>query len=67
MPTLTPSEVIDGVTFVTPEVYSDERGIFVETWRREWFPKGREMIQGNRADRQANSLVGLHYHLHQAD
>ncbi len=67
MPTLTPSEVIDGVTFVTPEVYSDERGIFVETWRREWFPKGREMIQGNRADRQAGSLVGLHYHLHQAD
>jgi dTDP-4-dehydrorhamnose 3,5-epimerase len=25
------------------------------------------MIQANRADRQAGSLVGLHYHLHQAD
>ena len=25
------------------------------------------MIQGNRADRQAGSIVGLHYHLHQAD
>ena len=28
---------------------------------------GREMVQGNRGDRQAGSLVGLHYHLHQAD
>ena len=27
----------------------------------------REMIQGNRADRQAGAIVGLHYHLHQAD
>ena len=30
-------------------------------------PTGREMVQGNRADRQAGALVGLHYHLHQAD
>ena len=67
MPTLTSSETIEGVIFVEPEVFEDDRGIFVETWRREWFPKGREMIQGNRADRQADSLVGLHYHLHQAD
>ena len=26
--------------------------MFVETYRREWFPQGREMIQGNRGDRQ---------------
>jgi dTDP-4-dehydrorhamnose 3,5-epimerase len=25
------------------------------------------MVQANRADRRAGSLVGLHYHLHQAD
>ena len=25
------------------------------------------MIQGNRGDRQAGAVVGLHYHLHQAD
>ena len=25
------------------------------------------MIQGNRGDRQAGAIVGLHYHLHQAD
>ncbi|MDP8937055.1 MAG: dTDP-4-dehydrorhamnose 3,5-epimerase family protein, partial [Actinomycetota bacterium] len=42
-------------------------GRFVETYRRSWFPTGREMVQGNRSDKQAGSLVGLHYHLHQAD
>ena len=25
------------------------------------------MIQGNRGDRKAGAIVGLHYHLHQAD
>ena len=25
------------------------------------------MVQGNRADRQRGAVVGLHYHLHQAD
>ena len=50
-----------------PDVHGDQRGIFIETYRREWFPNGREMIQGNRANRQAGAVVGLHYHLHQAD
>ena len=67
MAELTHSDVIDGVVLVQPTVHRDERGIFVETYRREWFPTGREMIQGNRGDRQAGSVVGLHYHLHQAD
>ena len=61
------SEVIVGVHHVEPDVHGDERGFFIETYRREWFPQGREMIQGNRGDRQAGSIVGLHYHLHQAD
>lgn len=67
MATVTPSEVIDGVFVVTPTIHGDERGIFVETYRRNWFPGGREMIQGNRGDRRAGAIVGLHYHLHQAD
>ncbi len=58
---------IDGVLVVEPRVFSDERGCFVETYRREWVPAGREMLQANRADRTAGSIVGLHYHLHQAD
>jgi dTDP-4-dehydrorhamnose 3,5-epimerase len=58
---------IEGVLVVRPTVFADERGVFVETYRREWFPHHREMVQGNRADRRAGSIVGLHYHLHQAD
>jgi dTDP-4-dehydrorhamnose 3,5-epimerase len=61
------SNEIAGVYIVEPAIHGDERGIFVETYRREWIPKSREMIQANRADRQAGAIVGLHYHLHQAD
>ena len=61
------SDVIAGVFVVQPVVHGDDRGLFVETFRREWIPKAREMIQANRADRNAGAIVGLHYHLHQAD
>ena len=61
------SDVIAGVFVVEPAVHGDERGRFLETYRRSWFPAGREMVQGNRSDKEAGSLVGLHYHLHQAD
>ena len=67
MPKVVESEKISGVFVVTPEIHGDQRGLFIETYRREWFPQGREMIQGNRANRQAGALVGLHYHLHQSD
>ena len=67
MPTVEESDVIAGVHVVTPDLYGDERGVFIETYRRSWFPLGREMVQGNRADRQQGCVVGLHYHLHQAD
>ncbi len=61
------SDVIQGVFVVEPRIFGDERGFFVETYRREWIPKAREMIQANRGDRQRGSVVGFHYHLHQAD
>jgi dTDP-4-dehydrorhamnose 3,5-epimerase len=67
MVALEASDVIAGVVIATPTVFRDERGLFVETYRREWFPNGREMVQGNRGDRLAGAVVGLHYHLHQAD
>ena len=67
MGTVTESEQIQGVHLVVPDVFGDDRGFFVETYRREWFPEGREMVQGNRGDRAAGCIVGLHYHLHQAD
>jgi len=61
------SEGIADVVVVTPEVHGDERGRFVETYRRSWFPLGREMVQANRSNKQSGAVVGLHYHLHQAD
>jgi dTDP-4-dehydrorhamnose 3,5-epimerase len=64
---VSPSELIAGVVLVTPEGHGDERGMFYETYRRSWFPESREMVQGNRADRAEGAVVGLHYHLHQAD
>jgi dTDP-4-dehydrorhamnose 3,5-epimerase len=67
MPELIPSTVIDGVVLVRPDVHGDERGRFVETYRRSWFPDRPEMIQGNRSEKQAGAVVGLHFHLHQAD
>ena len=67
MPQITESGTIKDVLIVQPDRHGDERGVFIETYRRSWFPLGREMVQGNRAERQAGSIVGLHYHLHQAD
>jgi dTDP-4-dehydrorhamnose 3,5-epimerase len=67
VPTVLPSSIIDDVLVVEPERHGDERGRFVETYRRQWFPLGREMVQGNRSEKRAGSVVGLHYHLHQAD
>jgi dTDP-4-dehydrorhamnose 3,5-epimerase len=67
MPKIVESETIADVWIVDPEGHGDERGRFYETYRRAWFPLGREMVQGNRSDKAAGAVVGLHYHLHQAD
>jgi dTDP-4-dehydrorhamnose 3,5-epimerase len=62
-----PLKTIDGVYVVSLQSFSDERGRFIETFRREWVPGSREMVQGNRSDSKAGVLRGLHYHLFQAD
>ena len=67
MASVLPSSVVDGVVIVDPKVFRDERGMFIETYRQEWVPGSPSMVQANRADRQRGCLVGLHYHLHQAD
>jgi dTDP-4-dehydrorhamnose 3,5-epimerase len=67
VPEIQPSNVIADVVVVEPDSHGDERGRFVETYRRSWFARGREMVQGNRTEKQAGAVVGLHYHLHQAD
>ena len=52
--------MIDGVVIRDLTVHADARGRFIETFRKEWVAGGREMIQANRADRQAGCIVGLH-------
>lgn len=64
---VSPVPGIAGAFIAWPDVHADPRGRFVETYRREWFPGGSEMVQANRADRRAGCVVGLHYHRHQAD
>ena len=67
MPNILQSDVISGIVVVEPDVHGDNRGRFIETWRKEWVPGSADMVQANRADRRQGALVGLHYHLHQAD
>ncbi len=61
------SDRIADVILVEPQFFGDDRGRFLETYRRSWFPLGREMVQSSRSDKSAGTLVGLHYHFHQAD
>ncbi|MDA8393019.1 MAG: dTDP-4-dehydrorhamnose 3,5-epimerase family protein [Actinomycetota bacterium] len=67
MPRIEPAADIADVVVVELDQYPDQRGRFIETYRRSWFPLGREMVQSSRSDKTAGSLVGLHYHLHQSD
>ena len=62
-----PSPGIDGVVVIPLRVHEDRRGRFLESYRHEWLPGTPAMVQGNHAVRQAGSLVGLHFHRHQAD
>jgi dTDP-4-dehydrorhamnose 3,5-epimerase len=67
VPKVVPSSEIDGVVIVELDVHADVRGTFVEPWRAEWFPGRPDMVQANHSEKVARSLVGLHYHLRQAD
>lgn len=63
-----PSEHISGVYTVPIHKFSDERGRFMETFRREWFPwVNWDKVQNNRSDSRAGVLRGLHYHHKQID
>ena len=61
------STEIPGVWLIRPEVRTDERGRFIETYRSSWLPFAAPMVQSNRSDSAANVLRGLHYHRRQAD
>jgi dTDP-4-dehydrorhamnose 3,5-epimerase len=62
------SDRIKDVFIVDLVAYADERGRFLETFRREWFPqRSWEKVQTNRSDSKAQVLRGLHYHHQQVD
>lgn len=62
------SDSIAGVKLVRLKVWTDERGRFMETFRKEWFPeRSWDIVQTNCSFSQANVLRGLHYHHHQVD
>jgi dTDP-4-dehydrorhamnose 3,5-epimerase len=63
-----PSPVIEGVFTVAIKAYEDERGRFMETFRRSWFPwVNWDRMQSNRSDSRPGVLRGLHYHHNQID
>lgn len=62
------STAIVGVQIVHLQAFADERGRFLETFRKEWFPQRTwDIIQCNRSDSRRHVLRGLHYHHHQVD
>ncbi|MCB0143185.1 MAG: dTDP-4-dehydrorhamnose 3,5-epimerase family protein, partial [Caldilineaceae bacterium] len=68
MAEITNSTKIVGVKFVALRAFTDERGFFMETFRKEWFPeRSWDIVQTNRNFSKAGVLRGLHYHHHQVD
>jgi dTDP-4-dehydrorhamnose 3,5-epimerase len=68
MPDIRESTIIKDVQIVTLKAFADERGRFMETFRKDWFPqRSWDIVQTNRSDSLANVLRGLHYHFHQVD
>lgn len=66
-PFIEESKEIAGVYVVRLQDHADDRGRFLETYRRTWIPGAREMVQANRSDSRAGTLRGMHYHLFQSD
>jgi len=55
---------LPGVLLITPTVYGDERGRFLETWRRERYIDhgiGPDFVQSNVSQSARGVLRGLHY------
>jgi len=68
MPDPQESTIIQDVQIVNLKAFGDDRGRFMETFRKEWFPqRSWDIIQTNRSDSAAGVLRGLHYHFKQVD
>lgn len=59
---------IPDVLLLKPEVYRDERGFFLETYREEHFKEKQidvHFVQDNLSKSQKNTVRGLHYQIDQ--
>jgi dTDP-4-dehydrorhamnose 3,5-epimerase len=59
---------LPGLTILEPRIFSDERGFFTETYRREWhadagIPKDEEFIQDNHSRSSRGVVRGMHFHI----
>jgi dTDP-4-dehydrorhamnose 3,5-epimerase len=62
------SQHIVGVKLANLQPRADERGRFMETFRKEWFAeRSWDIIQTNCSQSRAGVLRGLHYHRRQVD
>ncbi|MEM7083791.1 MAG: dTDP-4-dehydrorhamnose 3,5-epimerase [Pseudomonadota bacterium] len=64
----TPTRIAD-VVVVTPRVFGDERGFFLESWERQKFAQGGidiDFVQDNHSHSVKGTLRGLHYQLNQS-
>lgn len=55
---------IDGLLVIQPKVFSDERGYFFESFRKEILIKhiaNADFVQGNISKSKKNTVRGLHY------
>ncbi len=68
MPQVEESALIKDVYTVNFQTFGDERGQFMETFRKEWFPQcSWDIVQTNRSESVGGVIRGLHYHFHQVD
>ena len=59
---------IPEVKIIEPQVFGDERGFFMETWRDNWFSENvceRRFVQDNHSKSRQSILRGLHYQMEQ--
>jgi dTDP-4-dehydrorhamnose 3,5-epimerase len=59
---------ISGPVLIGPSVFGDERGFFVETYRREWHPEAGipdsdTFIQDNHSRSSRGVVRGMHFHI----
>jgi dTDP-4-dehydrorhamnose 3,5-epimerase len=57
---------IPGVLLIQPACFEDQRGFFLETWRRDVYREAgidRDFVQDNRSHSKKGVLRGLHYQL----